>query len=71
MKQGNRRKAGSFVPEVVTKSLVESMLLKPPVRQVKREVYKNQLIYAAAGSRFIFNRASRWMLIPAIIVKNE
>lgn len=36
MNQGKRRKAGSFVPEVVTKSLAEGTLPKPPGRQAEK-----------------------------------
>ena len=33
---GEKRKAGSFVPEVVTKSLAEGTLPKPPRRQAEK-----------------------------------
>ena len=36
MNQGKRRKASVFVPEVVTKSLAEGTLLKPPGRQAEK-----------------------------------
>jgi len=36
MHQGKRRKSGGFVPEVVTKSLAEGTLPKPPGRQAEK-----------------------------------
>lgn len=59
MNQGKRRKAGSFVPEVVTKSFAEGTLPKPPGRQAEKRTIERKSVYAATVIRFIFNRASR------------
>ena len=36
MNQGKRRNVGIFVPEVVTRSLAEGTLPKPPGRQAEK-----------------------------------